>query len=530
MQRFADLYSVVYDLIDDAKRDHDLVALHKGSHGSPDPHPVVLGMGRHLFDQGRGLLSYVGHRAGSNGAQVMPEHLLRFDLAHQPRISTRAIAAVLAATIRRDGESARDLLARLAARPHRLGQYRGGSSGFDEEARAVAVTHLRQAGIPAGLFEVMICCGGAKGVFMSACGAVMCRHENERVHRMSGRLLAPVGYYQSLRVVPPVFGGTIDTANELTGQTVAAWLQHTSDVAGRIVYVPLVNNVDGQVLDEPRAHGIAEAVLTHNHRHPANPVWVLGDDVYIGSYLDVAVRPTPIGSVTGTDLGAPELGSMTEWTVTVVTSSKTFALPTARVAFAHTSNRALRTGMAHYATMLSHGRIPQGDELTAAAALALTPQSWIDDWNNRYQQRLRWLSDQLDALNTELGRPVFRIIPPQGGWYVALRIHPRLLGDRRIQSSVDMLALLLHYDPHRRASGLALLPGELSGYRVSTEAPEFVLRLSVAVDDETLRISVARLREAALTLSGPDAGAVIDGALRRAEQVAPATVRTGHMT
>lgn len=38
---FDDLYSAAYAILDDAKTDHDLVKLYKGSRGSPDPHPVV---------------------------------------------------------------------------------------------------------------------------------------------------------------------------------------------------------------------------------------------------------------------------------------------------------------------------------------------------------------------------------------------------------------------------------------------------------------------------------------------------------
>ncbi|MGI8310360.1 hypothetical protein [Saccharopolyspora hattusasensis] len=64
------------------------------------------------------------------------------------------------------------------------------------------------------------------------------------------------------------------------------------------------------------------------------------------------------------------------------------ALPTSRIAFAHTNNKALRSALAHYRTMLSYGRVPQGDELTAAAAICLTPQHWIDRWDRTYAQRV----------------------------------------------------------------------------------------------------------------------------------------------
>jgi hypothetical protein len=95
-------------------------------------------------------------------------------------------------------------------------------------------------------------------------------------------LLAPAGYYQSLRLIPPLFGGTIHVVEVLTGETIRRWLQQTArtaTVASRCVYVPLVNNADGRVLTPPRARSIAHAILEHNTAHPASPVYVLADDV-----------------------------------------------------------------------------------------------------------------------------------------------------------------------------------------------------------------------------------------------------------
>lgn len=241
-----------------------------------------------------------------------------------------------------------------------------------------------------------------------------------------------------------------------------------------------------------------------------------GDDVYVDSYLDGSLIPTPIGAVTGYDLGDPALGRMDHWTVSVVTSSKTFALPTSRVAFATTANPVLRMGMNHYRTMLSHGRVPQGDELAAAAALCLTPTAWIDSWNRHYARRVEWLSANLALLNQELGGVAFDLAPPQGGWYAALRIRPELFNDARVRSSVHALAVLLHYAGDRRNSGIALLSGELAGYTVDPTRPEFVLRANLAVTDDELVQFVERLRDCAHHLRSPQASGVVDHALKRA--------------
>jgi aspartate/methionine/tyrosine aminotransferase len=226
--------------------------------------------------------------------------------------------------------------------------------------------------------------------------------------------------------------------------------------------VPLVNNADGQVLTRSRARDIASAVLEHNARHPHQPVYVLADDVYVGSYLNPDRIGTPIASVTGTDLCAPTLGRMSDWTLTVVTPSKTFALPTARVAFTATTSPRLRGAVEHYRTVFSQGRVPQATELTATAALCLTSQAWIDGWNATYRSRLGRLTERITAINAEAGFEAFEVVPPEGGWYLPLRISPRLIP--KAASGVDAFAVLLHYGDVDPDSGIGMLPGELFGH------------------------------------------------------------------
>lgn len=105
---------------------------------------------------------------------------------------------------------------------------------------------------------------------------------------------------------------------------------------------------------------------------------------------------------------------MGEWTVTVMSPSKTVALPTARVAFATTTSAGMRAALAHYRTVFSFGRVPQAGELSGVAALCLTPQTWIEDWNTEYRHRLALLTAGLDGINAELGDEVYQIQHPQG--------------------------------------------------------------------------------------------------------------------
>ena len=512
---FDDLYSATYAILDDAKTGHDLVKLYKGSHGSPDPHPVVTSFGEFFFRTRRGLTAYATTTARP-GHRPSPADLDRFDAAYQPRVRTRAGFELLASAIWRPGETGADVLNYVISRTHRLGAYRGGSSGYEDEAQAFAAAHFRSTGLTTAPSQVLVFCGGAKGAFMAFCAALMCRRNGDDLYHLGGLLLTPAGYYQSLRLIPPVFGGDIHVAGELTGDTVSRWLHDTSDQPRRCIYVPLVNNADGQVLTAARAKSLAQVILEHNIADPGNPVHVLSDDVYAGSYLTPGRQGLPIAAVTGTDLGNPALGRMSDWTLSVVTASKTFALPTARVAFATSTSPALLNAVSHYRTVLSQGRVPQVTELTAAAAICLTPQDWIDTWNARYRTNLAELTTLIEAVNATAGFAALHIDAPGGGWYLPLRISPALIPGAT--SSVDAFAALLHYGGANHDSGIALLPGELFGYRAHGDG--FLLRGTLASGEHELRRFATRLHAAVACLTGPEGPAVAERAIKRARAVA----------
>lgn len=506
--RFDDLYTAVYTLIDDAKTDYHVVKLYKGSHGSPNPHHIVTDFAGWFFEHRRGLLGYACNKIRPKAPKYVADDLAAYDSTHEPRVPTLEVFRLLDKTQRQPGESSEGYLNYVADREHQLGAYRGGSSGFDDEARAFACAHFRQLSIPSDIDDVMIFAGGAKGVLLACCAALMCERTFEELHPRGGVILAPSGYYQSLRLIPPIFGGTIHVEEELTGDTVAAWLVETEHLRGRLVYVPLVNNLDGRVLSQEQARSIAATVVGHNTAHPDNPVYVIGDDVYVGSYLNDQITPEPIGAAPG----------IAPWCVSVVTPSKTFTLPTGRVAFAATTNAALRRALAHYRTVFSHGRVPQVGELTSAAALCLTPPAWVNQWNAWNRQQLSYFASEINLLNRELGRDTYRVELPQGGWYVPVRVARSLFGER-VQSGVDALAVLLFYGEDDRQSGLAMLPGELFGR--GCEDGWYALRANLATDTGTIVRTVRRLRDAAYAMNGDRRDRIISYALARARRAVP---------
>jgi aspartate/methionine/tyrosine aminotransferase len=512
---FDDLYSAVYRILDDAKASHRLVKLYKGSHASPVPHQHVLRFGEFFYRTRQGLLAYACSAASSAAAAIAA--LDAYDREHHPRISVRAVFGLLAATSRRPGESHAAFLRYLATRTHDLGAYRGGSSGYDDEAKTVAAAHFQGLSVPAAPANTLVICGGAKGAFLAFCAALMCRRNHDDLSHEGGLLLAPEGYYQSLRLIPAIFGGDIHVVPNLTEQAIAAWLDQTAHTRNRAIYVPLVNNANGRVLTWPRACQIARAILRHNHAHPGRAVYVLADDVYAGSYLTPGLTGMPVAAIDGAALGQPTLGPMSDWTLTVVTPSKTFALPTSRVAFATTTSQTLLEAVAHYRTVFSLGRVPQAMELTAAAALCLTPPTWAAEWNHHYRRTFSELAERIAAINSQLGFGAFTAQPPEGGWYLPLRISPALF-PTRLTSSLDTYAVLLHYGRDRRGSGIGMLPGELFGHRSHQEG--FLLRATLAASSTDLDLFIHRLAEAAALLRGPDGPAVVDHALRRARTVA----------
>ena len=512
---FDDLYSATYRILDDAKADHDLVKQYKGSHGSPNPHPRVADFGEFFFRTRLGLLAYAASAVNPSGPAALAD-LDAFDNWHSPRVRTRIVFDLLAEAVRRPGQSAADVFAYITTRTHQLGAYRGGSSGYDDEARAFAAAHFREAGMGTRPDEVLVFCGGAKGAFMAFCAALMCRRRHDDLRHLGGLMLAPAGYYQSLRLIPSVFGGEIHVTSELTGETVSRWLAETADHSRRCVYVPLVNNVDGWVLTNARARSIARAVLKHNAARRSRPVYVLADDVYAGSYLSPDCEGVPIAVMSGADVGDPALGRMSDWTLSVITASKTFALPTARVAFATSTNPALLSAVGHYRTVLSQGRVPQVTELTAAAALSFTPQSWIDAWNSRYRAALADLTARISATNAEAGLAAYQVGAPEGGWYLPLRVAPSLMPGAA--SSVDAFAVLLHYGAEARDTGIAMLPGALFGYRNDDDG--FVLRGTLAVPADDLCRFAGRLRDAVVRLTGPGGPELVAQAMKRARGVA----------
>jgi hypothetical protein len=94
--------------------------------------------------------------------------------------------------------------------------------------------------------------------------------------------------------------------------------------------------------------------------------------------------------------------------------------------------------------------------------------------------------------------------------------------ENRALASVTDCSLLCRYRCYgreRRDTGFGLLPGELSGYRVTTDSPEFILRASVAIGGDELDKFARRLAELGALLRSPARPVVITHVLDIARTV-----------
>jgi aspartate/methionine/tyrosine aminotransferase len=517
---FKDVYTVAYDVLDDAKQDHRIVKLYKGSHLSTQPHEYTLNFGAFFAQKRQGLFSFACSMVDP-AKPPEPSMLKIYDALYNPPISLSKVFRTYYSTFAKPNETSAELFRYVCSRQHKLGAYRGGSSGLEDETLAFMCEYFKAQGFELNPSDVLVFGGGFKGAMLAFCAALFCYSEKESLHGLGGTLLVPQGYYQSLRLMPPLFSAKLSLIKDMTGVSIDQWLAKTSGEKRRAIYIPLVNNANGAVLTRPQALQIAEVILTYNAQHPDNPVYVLGDDVYIGSYLQKDLMPQPVGAINGKDFGKPQLGSMLDWSLSIITSSKTFALPTSRISFAVTKNKKLRAALSHYRSVFSHSRVPQYNELTAVAAICLTPLTWIEQYNNMYRQRLERLAQNIEGINHEFQTHAFELQMPQGGWYAPLKIAREFL-PRSVNSNIAALSILLNYGVSQKQSGLGMLSGELFGYLAHKHPDDmFTMRGSVAVSDTDLAEFTARLRAVALAMTGPQRDMIAHYCRKRLYAVAP---------
>lgn len=496
---FDDIYTLTYEALNIAKENHAPLKAYKGSHFSPLPHKLSLDFLTFFSSTYRGLFSFATYATQSKNPKV--SDLEVFDNKYKPYVSMKQSFETYYASYGLTTETKEDCFKRIVDRSHYLGYYRGGSSGYEEESQAVASSFFAKHQIPAKPNEVMIFTGGFKGAMLSLCAALMLTKHQDQVSNNRGSVLVPKGYYQSIRLIPTLFQASVECTDSYSAEFIHRWA-NSSSKGSKIIYVPSINNENGRGLSKEKAIELASVILNYNSKHRDNPIFVVADDVYMGSHLKKDAAPVSISSIAGKDIGNPDLGRMFDWSVSIVTSSKTFALPTSRISFAASGNAELRYKILHYRSILSQGRVPQINELFSLAAMSFTPLSWIESWNKRTRSNLNMLKRGINLINLKYETEVYAFEMPDGGWYLPLRISRKFMGDR-IASSVELSYLLACYSDAYN-SGIAALPGEMFGYTNQNTNDWYALRLNIADNESFVMEIINRLDDFARSMSSKD--------------------------
>ncbi len=493
--QFDDIYSVAYKVIDSAAASRNLVKLYKGSHISEQPHEAVFKFLAHFAVSQEGLLSFIDKHSGQLSLSVNPDKILQ-----------RLYQAEA-----KNNECYEDFRSCILTRKHKLGHYRGGSSGYASESKAAICEYFDQFELKFDIDNINIYSGGIKGAFMCFCAALFSSRSYDDIHILGGSFLMPIGYYQSLRNIPSLFKCQINTLDIYNENSIKQWIKATRNIKRRAIYIPTVNNADGLVLPAKSMRSIIKHVIEENLQ--GRQLLIFWDDVYRGSYIGkdcYGVNPEFKVRIRGKDYSA------SDYSVIATSPSKTYALPTSRVCFIATTNTELYSAMEHYQILMSFGRVSQIDELCALVAMLCTPSEWVTRNNKIYESNLKYLQNAVADINTQYGhgKSLITLIRPEGGWYFIMKISKQCT-DWEVGHSIEFLNVLLTYSGKAR-SGIACLPGELFGY---TAADEYIYRCTLAVSKPTMDEFIARLTEIMKLLSSSKRQKILDNCSRGLNEI-----------
>jgi len=473
-------------LIDKFKQDRKVVKLYKGSHLSDQPHQVVFDFLNYFSKTKRGVISFMKE----NG------------LSASSRCNIEEVIDSLYDRHAKAGETRTEFEKYIDTRQHNLGLYRGGSTGFSDESKALVASYFKNYNFDLDESDINIFSGGIKGAFICFCAAIFAHHDFDEISMNGGVFLMPVGYYQSLRNIPSLFKCQINVADIYSHGVVKAWIESTSNIKRRAIYIPTVNNSNGVIINKTQIEKIISLVIQENLA--GRELYVFWDDVYRGSNLTNVFEDNSIPfniEVNGNTY------NICDYAVVATSSSKTYALPTARVSFTGTKNKALFKAMEHYQILLSYGRISQIDELTALVAILCTPQKWIDEYNAIYRKNLRYLDSRVTELNKKNfgDKKIISINRPDGGWYFILLIDKSIV-DSKIDSSLGFLSIMLSYS-NEQNSGIACLPGELFGY---INGNKFAFRGTLAIAEKDMQRLITYLDDMLKILTSEESAILIE--------------------
>ncbi|MDX9800095.1 MAG: pyridoxal phosphate-dependent aminotransferase [Spirochaetia bacterium] len=376
------------------------------------------------------------------------------------------------------------------------------------ESLALMKNYFQNLGIPAGDDQVVMGTGFKNlyhtlmNVFMTKDVALDENGRDIRV-RSSGTILVPRGHYQSLVKAPSWHNSRLKVVEKLDAHHISRELENRGDI--KAVYFSVVANPSGEVMPEAQIREIAETVLEYNKKNRGNPVFVIADQVYNGSILKDGVEIFSIASVSS---GAEKLSRMFDYTITIVSPSKTLGYASARVGFAASGawipgdKSSIISRMDKVLDNEGCDGMEVSNEVGVVAAYSFSSKEWIDNNSSYIKSQLSRALKHVDAINNEIGYRFFELNDPDAGWYILSKF-PRKNIPSLIEGSDDLMVYFMRYNHGKDNSGFISRPGAQFGYEAVNLDPYdyLILRSTLAMQPEDLDDFFRRFKDGVLKLA-----------------------------
>ena len=270
----------------------------------------------------------------------------------------------------------------------------------------------------------------------------------------------------------------------------------------KALYFSVVANPSGEVMPEDQIREIAKTILAYNALNRDNPLIVIADQVYNGSILKEGIDIFSIASVEN------EKGRMFDYTVTIVSPSKTLGYASARVGFA-TSGARLPEDEKSVIERMEKVLDNEGcdgmevsNEVGVVGAYAFSSQDWIRSNSDYIKSQYISARSHVDEINKNIGYEFFTLNDPDAGWYILSQFKRKNL-PARIESSTDLMVYFMKYNHSRGESGFIARPGSQFGYEAEHLEPMdyLILRSTLAMTAEDLDDFFRRYKDGAVKLA-----------------------------
>lgn len=318
--------------------------------------------------------------------------------------------------------------------------------------------------------------------------------------RSSGTILVPKGHYQSLVKAPSWHNSCLRQLEKLDRKHIEEALENRGDI--KALYFSVVANPSGEVMSEAQIREIAETILDYNEKNKDNPVLVIADQVYNGSILKEGVEIFSIASV------KRKSSRMFDYTITIVSPSKTLGYASARVGFATSGawipgdEKSLIARMEKVLDNEGCDGMEVSNEVGVVGAYAFSSQEWINSNSAYIKSQLIRSRVHVEDINKSAGYEFFTINDPDAGWYILSQFKRKNLPSL-IENSLDLMVYFLNYNHSKNDSGFKARPGAQFGYEASHLEPMdfLILRSTLAMTPDNLDDFFRRLKEGVLKLS-----------------------------